>query len=292
MAINHEQLLNRDIPQVEQTLTRRDTMLYALGVGLGADPTDSQQLQFVYEEHLKALPTMAIILGYPGPWHSAPGTGVTRSHVVHGEQGFVIHRPLPVEGAITGKTRVTAVLDKGRDKGALLVTACDVRDKAGNELICTLTSTTFCRADGGFGGPSGPVQPPHPIPDTPAQLVCDLPTLPQAALIYRLSGDYNPLHADPAYAQKAGFKMPILHGRATFSVIGHALLKTLCGYDPAKLKSMAGRFSAPVYPGETIRTEMWKNGSEVTFRATVRMVSPGYTGAEKRPAMLLSFAGS
>ena len=269
MAINYEQLLNWDIPQVEQTLTRRDTMLYALGVGLGADPTDTQQLQFVYEEHLQALPTMAIILGYPGPWHAAPGTGVTRSHVVHGEQGFVIHRPLPVEGAITGKTRVTAVLDKGRDKGALLVTACDVRDKAGNELICTLTSTTFCRADGGFGGPSGPVQPPHPIPDTPAQQVCDLPTLPQAALIYRLSGDYNPLHADPAYAQKAGFKMPILHGRATFSVVGHALLKTLCGYDPAKLKSMAGRFSAPVYPGETIRTEMWKNGSEVTFRATV-----------------------
>ncbi len=269
MAINYEQLLNWDIPQVEQTLTRRDTMLYALGVGLGADPTDSQQLQFVYEEHLKALPTMAIILGYPGPWHAAPGTGVTRSHVVHGEQGFVIHRPLPVEGAITGKTRVTAVLDKGRDKGALLVTACDVRDKASNDLICTLTSTTFCRADGGFGGPSGPVQPPHPIPDTPAQQVCDLPTLPQAALIYRLSGDYNPLHADPAYAQKAGFKMPILHGRATFSVVGHALLKTLCGYDPARLKSMAGRFSSPVYPGETIRTEMWMEGRIATFRATV-----------------------
>lgn len=269
MSINYEQLINWDIPQVEQTLTRRDTMLYALGVGLGADPMDTQQLQFVYEEHLQALPTMAIILGSPGPWHAAPGTGVTRSHVVHGEQSFVIHRTLPVEGTIVGKTRITAVLDKGRDKGALLVTACDVRDKASNESICTLTSTTFCRADGGFGGPSGPVQPPHPIPETPAQHVCDLPTLPQAALIYRLSGDYNPLHADPAYAQKAGFKMPILHGRATFSVVGHALLKTLCGYDPARLKSMAGRFSSPVYPGETIRTEMWMEGGIATFRVTV-----------------------
>ena len=269
MAIDYQKLLHWDIPQVEQQLTKRDTILYALGVGLGADPADPDQLQFVYEENLKALPTMAIILGYPGPWHAAPGTGVTRSHVVHGEQGFVIHRPLPVEGAITGKTRVTAVLDKGKDKGALLVTACDVRGKTDNELICTLTSTTFCRADGGFGGPTGPVPAPHPIPDAPAQQVCDLVTLPQAALIFRLSGDYNPLHADPAYARKAGFNMPILHGRATFSVVGHALLKTVCGYDPAKLKSMAGRFSAPVYPGETIRTEMWRDGNIVSFRATV-----------------------
>lgn len=269
MTIDYQKLLNWDIPKVEQQLTRRDTIIYALGVGLGADPVDANQLQFVYEENLKALPTMAIILGYPGPWHAAPGTGVTRSHVVHGEQGFVIHKPLPVEGAIIGKTRVTAVLDKGRDKGALLQTACDVRDKAGNELICTLTSTTFCRADGGFGGPSGPTAAPHPIPETPAQHSCDLATLPQAALIYRLSGDYNPLHADPEYAKKAGFKMPILHGRATFSVVGHALVKSVCGYDPLKLKSMAGRFSSPVYPGETIRTEMWVDGKVVTFRATV-----------------------
>ena len=269
MAIDHQKLLNHAIPPVEQTLTKRDTILYALGVGLGADPVDQNQLQYVYEEHLKALPTMAIILGYPGPWHAAAETGITRSHVVHGEQGFVIHKPLPVEGAIIGKTRVTAVLDKGKDKGALLLTACEVRDRANNDLICTLTSTTFCRADGGFGGPSGPVKAPHPVPESPAQQVCDLPTLPQAALIYRLSGDYNPLHADPEYAKKAGFKMPILHGRATFSVVGHALLKTVCGYDPAKLKSMEGRFSSPVYPGETIRTEMWIDGKIVTFRATV-----------------------
>ena len=269
MPIDYQKLLQWDIPQVEQQLTRRDTIIYALGVGLGADPMDQNQLQFVLEENLKALPTMAIILGYPGPWHASPGTGVTRSHVVHGEQGFTIHKPLPVEGAIIGKSRVTAVLDKGKDKGALLLTACDVRDKASNDLICTLTSTTFCRADGGFGGPSGPTPAPHPIPETPAQHSCDLPTLPQAALIYRLSGDYNPLHADPAYAAKAGFKMPILHGRATFSVVGHALVKSVCGYDPLKLKSMSGRFSSPVYPGETIRTEMWVDGNVVAFRATV-----------------------
>lgn len=269
MTINYDKLLNWDIPEVEQRLTRRDTMLYALGVGLGADPCDPNQLKFVYEENLQALPTMAIILGYPGPWHAHPDTGITRSHVVHGEQGFVILRPLPVEGTILGKTRVISVIDKGRDKGALVMTECTVRDKASGETICTLTSTTFCRADGGFGGPSGPVRSPHPIPERAPDLVCDLPTLPQAALIYRLSGDYNPLHADPVYARKAGFKMPILHGRCTFSVAGHAILKSCCDYDPLRLKSMEGRFSSPVYPGETIRTEIWRAGNIVSFRSTV-----------------------
>ena len=272
MAIQYDKLIKHDIPLVEQTLTQRDTMLYALGVGLGADPMDEQQLQYVYEKNLKALPTMAIILGYPGPWHAGMDTGITRSHVVHGEQGFVIHKALPVEGAITGKSRITAVLDKGADKGALVLTACEVRDKASGDLICTLTSTTFCRKDGGFGGPSsttGPQKPLHAIPERAPDQVCDLATLPQAALIYRLSGDHNPLHAEPAYAAKAGYKAPILHGRATFSVAGHAILKTCCAYDSSKFKSMEGRFSSPVFPGETIRTEMWIEGKVVTFRATV-----------------------
>lgn len=268
MAINYERLTHWDIPEVRQHLTKRDTILYALGVGLGADPCDEHQLRFVYEEKLQALPTMAIILGYPGPWHAQGDTGITRSHVVHGEQGFRIARPLPVEGEVTGKTRVTGVVDKGKDKGALVMTENTVRDAAGG-TICTLTSTTFCRADGGFGGPDGPVNTPHPVPDAAPQHVCDLPVLPQAALIYRLSGDYNPLHADPAYAKKAGFKMPILHGRCTFSIAGHAILRTLCDYDPARFVAMEGRFSSPVFPGETIRTEMWRDGNVVTFRSTV-----------------------
>jgi len=269
MAINYDKLVNWPIPEVEQRLTRRDTILYALGVGLGADPCDADQLRFVYEDGLRALPTMAIILGYPGAWHAHPDTGITRSHVVHGEQGLRIVKPLPVEGDVVGKTRVTGLVDKGPNKGALLMTDCTVRDKASGEAICTLTSTTFCRADGGFGGPDGPVSTPHRIPDAPAQHVCDLPTLPQAALIYRLSGDTNPLHADPAYAKRAGFEMPILHGRCTFSIAGHAILKTLCGYEPVRLVSMQGRFSAPAYPGETIRTEMWRDGNVVSFRSCV-----------------------
>jgi len=269
VTINYDALINFGIPEVEQKFTQRDTMLYALGVGLGAEPCDPDQLKFVYEENLQALPTMAIILGYPGPWHAHPDTGITRSHVVHGEQGFTIHKPLPVEGTVLGRTRITGVVDKGKDKGALVMTECEVRDKASGELVCTLTSTIFCRADGGFGGPTGPATNPHPIPDTPPHQICDLTTLPQAALIYRLCGDYNPLHADPAYARKAGFRMPILHGRCTFSVAGHAILRTCCGYDPARFKSMQGRFSSPVYPGETIRTEIWQDGPIISFRSSV-----------------------
>lgn len=268
MPINYEKLINWSIPEAKQRLTKRDTILYALGVGLGADPCDADQLRFVYEEKLQALPTMAIVLGYHGPWHANPELGITRSHVVHGEQGFRIVKPLPVEGDLVGKSRVAGVVDKGKDKGALLVTESTVRESSG-DIVCTLTSTTFCRADGGFGGPDGPVKTPHAIPDATPQHVCDLPTLPQAALIYRLSGDYNPLHADPAYASKAGFKMPILHGRCTFGIAGHAILKTLCGYDPSRFISMEGRFSSPVYPGETIRTEMWRDGYVVSFRSTV-----------------------
>jgi acyl dehydratase len=269
MPIDYEKLINWKIPEVEQRLTRRDTMLYALGVGLGADPCDENQLRFVYEENLVALPTMAIVLGSPGPWHHKSETGITGSHVLHGEQGFVIERELPVEGTLVSLTEVTDVIDKGKDKGALVMTRCTVREKESRDIFCTLSSTSFCRADGGFGGPSGPVKKPHPIPERRPDFTCDLPTLPQAALIYRLSGDYNPLHADPAYAKKAGFRMPILHGRCTFSVAGHALLKACCDYAAAKLKSMEGRFSSPVYPGETIRTEMWLDGGIVSFRSTV-----------------------
>jgi acyl dehydratase len=270
MTIDYDKLVNWSIPEVEQRLTTRDTILYALGVGLGADPCDTNQLRFVYEKDLQALPSMAIILGYAGAWASKhPELGVTGTHTVHGEQGFRILKPLPVEGDVLGQTRLTGVVDKGPGKGALLMTENTVREKATGEIICTLTSTTFARADGGFNGPTGPVKAPHPVPDTTPQFTCDLPTLPQAALIYRLSGDYNALHADPAHAQKVGFKSPILHGRCTFSIAGHALLKTMCGYDPRRFVSMEGRFSSPVYPGETIRTEMWQDGNVVTFRSTV-----------------------
>ncbi len=270
MAIDYaayEHLLQYKIPEVEQTLTQRDTMLYALGVGLGADPMDDKQLRFVYEKNLAALPTMAVILAAPHAWLRKTGTDFgTKS--VHGEQTFAIHKPLPVEGVLVGVPKLASVLDKG-DKGAVIVTERKVYEKKTGDLISTLVSSGFCRGDGGFGGPSGPSREPHALPDSAPQFSCDLPTLPQAALIYRLSGDYNILHSDPAHAQKVGFPRPILHGLCTFGVAGHAMLKTLCDYDPTRFKSMEARFSSPVYPGETLRTEMWKNGNVVSFRCTV-----------------------
>ena len=275
MAVDHasyERLLQYQIPEIEHSLTARDTMLYALGVGLGADPMDEQQLRFVYEKELLALPTMAVVLAAPHAWLRKTGTGFgTKS--VHGEQMFSIHKPLPVEGELVGVPKLLSVVDKGvvdgKNRGAVIVTERKVYEKKTGDLVSTLVSSSFCRGDGGFGGPAGPSREPHALPATPPQYTCDLPTLPQAALIYRLSGDYNILHSDPVHAQKVGFPRPILHGLCTFGVAGHAMLKTLCGYDPARFRSMEARFSSPVYPGETLRTEMWKEGNVVSFRCTV-----------------------
>ncbi|MBI3992959.1 MAG: MaoC family dehydratase N-terminal domain-containing protein [Candidatus Lambdaproteobacteria bacterium] len=269
MAINYERLKARKFPDVEQRYTKRDTMLYALGIGLGQDPMNEAQLEFVYEERLKALPTMSVVLGSPGFWLKQPDTGVDWVKVLHGEQGLVNHKPLPAEATVVGKTHIKEIIDKGKDKGALILQERNVYDQSTGELLATLTSTTFGRGDGGFGGPSGPTPQPHAIPERRPDAVCDLSTLPMAALIYRLSGDYNPLHADPKVAKAAGFKQPILHGLCTFGVAGHAILKTCCGYRPERMQSMQLRFSAPVYPGETIRTEMWNDGNVVSFRSKV-----------------------
>ena len=270
MAIEYARLKAWPFQDVAHRYTAKDTILYALGVGLGSDPTDPNQLRFVYEDGLKPLPTVAVVLGYPGMWIRSPGTGVDWRQVLHGEQGLIIHRPLPPEGEVIGRTRIEEIVDKGPGRGALVYSTRDVFDRASGELLCSLTSTTFCRADGGFGGPQGPLKPVHEIPDGPPDLVCELATSPRAALIYRLSGDFNPLHIDPEVAGAGGFPRPILHGLATFGVAGHALLKTLCGYDPAKLKRMEVRFSAVAYPGDTMRTEIWQTGDgRAAFRCRV-----------------------
>jgi acyl dehydratase len=257
MPIDYDKLLALKIPEVEHAYTDKDAILYALGLGLGQDPMNEDELAFVYEKNLKALPTLALVLGYSPYWLRNPESGVTWTRVVHGEQAFVLHRPLAPHGHVVGRNRIVEAIDKGEGKGALVFSERQVVDKASGELIATLKQTTFCRADGGFGGPKRETPAPHPIPERAPDLVCDLPTRPEMALIYRLSGDINPLHAEPAFARAAGFPRPILHGLATFGVAGHAILKSVCGYDPARLTAMAGRFSAPVYPGETIRTEMW-----------------------------------
>jgi len=272
--IDYHALKARRFPELAASYSARDTMLYALGVGYGSDPTDERQLAFVYEKALRAAPTLAVVLAYPGFWVKEPDTGIDWVRVLHGEQSLELHRPLAPSGKVTGRTRVKALVDKGRDKGALLVHERKLYGEAG-ELLATVESTSFCRGDGGFSerpgnGPRGgdPAPPPPPAtPDAPPDVACDLPTAPQAALVYRLSGDFNPLHAEPAVARAAGFARPILHGLATYGVAGHAILRSCCDYDPARLRSLAVRFSAPVYPGETIRTEIWRKGDALQFRA-------------------------
>ena len=270
MAIDQDKLLNWPFKQVEQAYTAKDSILYALGLGLGADPLDERQLDFVWEEAegFSALPTMAAVLAGPGFWVRDPESGIDWVKVLHGEQGVRIHKSLPPAATVTATTKVTGLIDKGADKGALIYIERTLVDKATGDDLATLTQTTFGRGDGGFGGPTGPTKPAHSIPERDADAVCDIPTVPQAALIYRLSGDPNPLHVSPKVARDANFKAPILHGLCTLGIAGHAILKDMCEYDVTRFKSLDLRFSAPVYPGETIRTEMWRDDGVVSFRST------------------------
>jgi acyl dehydratase len=269
MPFDPQKILNWQFPEVEHTYSERDTMLYALGLGCGSDPAEAGDLKYVYERGLVALPTMAVVLAYPGNWLERKDSTADYSKVLHGEQYLTIHRPIPAAGSVVGRGRVKELLDKGREKGAVLYVERQILNKADGEPIATMTSAAMLRGDGGFGGKPGPQPPPHALPDHPPGLSLDLKVAPNAALIYRLSGDRNPLHADPAAAAKGGFKMPILHGLCTYGIAGRAIIKSCCGNDPSRLKGLQVRFSSPVFPGETIRTEMWPEHSRVSFRARV-----------------------
>ena len=271
MAIDYDKIMNWPFQPVEQTYTEKDTILYALGLGFGADPLDEHQLRFVFEEAdgFAALPTMPVVLAGPGFWVRDPDSGIDWKRILAGEQEIELHAPVPTAATLIGETRVIEIIDKGVEKGALIYSERTLSDKATGTKVATLRSTTFARGDGGFGGPTRSTPPVHTLPERRPDLHFDIEVLPQAALIYRLSGDRNPLHASPAVATVAGFKAPILHGLCSLGVAGHAILKTCCDYDPARFKSLALRFSSPVYPGETIRTEMWRDGAIVSFRARV-----------------------
>jgi acyl dehydratase len=270
LTLAYDTLLHWPFEDIEESYDERDTILYALGLGIGAKPTDPDQLRFVYEDGLAALPTMAVTLGYPGLYLADPRAGVDWKRMLHGEQGLVVHRPLAPSGRIVSTNRIDAIVDKGEGKGALVYTTREQRNAATGELVVTLTSTAFCRADGGFGGPTGPVKQAHPVPAGEPDLVVDTPTLPQAALIYRLNGDRNPIHADPRVATEAGFDQPVLHGLCTYGIAGHALLGALCAHRPERLRRLNARFSAPVFPGDILSTSIWREGAgRAAFRCSV-----------------------
>jgi acyl dehydratase len=275
--IDYRRLKSWAFPEIEHTYTADDAMLYALGVGVGSDPMNERQLAFVNDTAPgtpRALPTLAVILGYPGSWMRNPETGIDFSTIVHGEERVVLHAPLPAAGTVIARHRMTHVIDKGAGRGAVVTYDKELVDKASGARLATVTHTTFCRGDGGFSARDGltDAAPPSPpkVPDHAPDLVCELATLPQQALLYRLCADRNPLHSEPAAARKAGFERPILHGLGTFGIAGHALLATCCDYVPARLRSMFARFSAPVFPGETIRVEMVRDGAAIAFRARVK----------------------
>lgn len=267
--MNLEKLLAWPFSPLEQTLHPRDCMLYALGIGIGADATSPAELQFCYEQDQKVFPALVNVICHPAGWITAPELEVDWVKLLHGEQSFQIFRPLEANKTYVGRYRVRDVLDKGEGKGALLYLEKELREKESNELASLVTSTYVLRGDGGHGGTITEAPAPHPLPERPADSSLSLPTLPQAALIYRLSGDYNPIHADPALARKAGFDRPILHGLCTLAVATRAVMRQFGNDDPARLRSLQLRFSAPVYPGETIVTEMWRDGDVVSFRARV-----------------------
>ena len=269
MPFDPHKILNWQFPEIEHSYSEKDTMLYALGLGCGSDPGAAGDLKYVYERGLMALPTMAVVLASPGNWLESEASTADYSKVLHGEQYLSVHRPIPAAGTVIGRTRIKELLDKGKDKGAVLFVERQIFDRAGGEAIATMTSAAMLRGDGGFGGKPGPQPPPHALPSGPPALHLDIKVAANAGLIYRLSGDRNPLHADPAAAARGGFKTPILHGLCTYGIAGRAIITACCEEDPSRLKGLQVRFSSPVFPGETVRTEMWPDGSSVSFRARV-----------------------
>jgi acyl dehydratase len=272
--LNYDAVKNWDFGSVVQTYTERDSMLYALGIGIGADAMDDGQLRYVYERQLRTVPTMATVLGSPGSWWRDSRTGANWVKLVHGEQSIRMFNPLPASATVVAHNRVLSITDKGAGKGAIVVIKREIRNEASGELLAEVVHGSFLRGDGGYsegGGQSDPGPAALPAaPDSAPDLEVELATLEQQALIYRLSGDYNPLHADPDVARAAGFARPILHGLCTYGMAAHAVLRAVTGYDASRIRAFAARFTSPVYPGERIRFQLWTRDSS-TFHLRARI---------------------
>ena len=265
-------LLSHEFPEIGHRYETAFTMLYGLSIGLGGDPLDERQLRYVLEDGAggpRAFPTLAVVLATPALWFREPRFQMDWRRVLQGEQHLAVHEPIPPEGRVTARFRVVEIDDKGPEKGAIIHTERSLRSADTGALLATLRQSTFARGDGGFGGDNTSRPTTWARPGRPPDHICELPTPLNAALIYRLTGDRNPLHADPAVARDAGFERPILHGLCTYGVIAHALVRTVAGYDAVRLRQLGGRFAAPVTPGETISTRVWVESEEIIFDAQV-----------------------
>lgn len=251
----------------ERSWTSTDSLLYAVGVGAGQDPAAAAELAFVTENSMdvaqQALPTMAVVLADVSSAFGGIGT-FNPAMLVHGEQSVVWHGELPPTGTLRATPEITAIWDKG--SGAVVEATARAVDGATDAPLFDLTMSAFIRGEGGWGGERGPSVPAE-VPDREPDHVVAAATRPEQALLYRLSGDRNPLHSDPAFASMAGFERPILHGLCTYGFAGRALLHALCDGNPAQLRSMYGRFSSPVFPGEALHTSIWRTGDgDAVFR--------------------------
>jgi len=271
MSARYEELKGLKNLGQKYAYTDREVMLYAYGIGLGADPMDEKELAFVNEacatpRALKVVPTFASVAA----WGAGPGEmNLNRVLVVDGERDITFHQSLATAAHIIADSSVREVYDKGKDKGVVINHQTVLKNEKG-EKLATLVASRFARGDGGFGGPNLTQPEPHKMPSRAPDKTVDISTRPDQALIYRLCGDRNPLHSDPEFAKKAGFPQPILHGMCTYGITCRGVLQTYADYDPAAFKQHAVRFSSPVYPGETVTMEMWKDGNVISFEAKVK----------------------
>jgi acyl dehydratase len=270
MPIDPEKAFGAKFPATESSWGHDQVILYHLGIGAGMEkPTDPRELEYAYEKNLKVLPSFAVIPVFSalGSLATIPGISINFALVLHGEQAIEIHKPIPVAADVVSEGRVAGLYDKG--KAALIVLEVETREKSTGDKLFTNQFSVFARGEGGFGGESGPKAgnlPPEREPDA----VAESRTLPQQALIYRLSGDKNPLHADPEFAKMGGFDVPILHGLCSYGVVCKAVVDELLDGAVEKVAGYAARFAGVVFPGETIVTSMWNEGNEILISAKTK----------------------
>lgn len=260
MTITPDHLLHYSIPPASQHYGPRECALYALTLGLGQDPLDEGALPYVGgRDEVVPFPTLPLVLGHPGFWMAHPDTGIDAPQVVHGEQAIEILQPLPASGTVIGRTRVTGLVDKGHNHGALLYSERELSTESG-VLLARMRATIVLRGDGGFGASTIQPPTPEPVPQTPPDCLVTLQTRPEQALYYRWTGDDNPLHCNPAAARQAGYDRPILHGLCVFGMAARAVLQAALDWDASRLHLMRGRFTRPVVPGDTLQVRLWRQG--------------------------------
>jgi len=267
MALNYDELMATSIDDLQLSYGDTETMLYAQSIGFGRDPLSAKELPYIYEQGkpLRTVPSMASVLV---PDMFPPDLGWDFTQVLHAEQRLQLHRPLPASADLLVNKRIVDIFDRGPRRGAMILFEADGRLAMDDTAIFSLGMTVIARGDGGFGGVSGSGPAPHRAPRRDPDLSCQSATRADQALLFRLNGDRNPLHADPQTANSAGFPVPILHGLCTYGVACRAILQTICDYDYTLIHGFDARFSAPVMPGDTIRTDMWQDGNIVSFRCT------------------------